>query len=208
MPLLAREPEGGGDFGPRELIPEGLHDVICYSVYDLGTHANEYNGQVKNQRKVLIQWEFPGIPVSEEDPRPKVKSRRFTLSLHEKATLRKILQSWRGKAFTPEELEGFDIANLVGVAAQVQILHGKGKTDPSKTYDNVENVLPPSGKLNGQQPENPLVMFSFDDNGGDDLSEDTPEWIQNIIRDSQEWSAVPKEDPAPANPANAPTKLF
>jgi len=36
-------------------------------------------------------------------------SKRYTMSLGEQSTLRKDLESWRGKKFTPEELQGFDL---------------------------------------------------------------------------------------------------
>ncbi|MHA1379626.1 MAG: hypothetical protein ACTSRG_14730 [Candidatus Helarchaeota archaeon] len=45
------------------------------------------------------------------------------MSLHAKATMRKFLESWRGKKFTKEELEGFDLQKILGKPCQLQIIH-------------------------------------------------------------------------------------
>jgi hypothetical protein len=43
-----------------------------------------------------------------------VISKEFTLSMHEKSTLRQFLESWRGKAFTEKEALSFDVTALIG----------------------------------------------------------------------------------------------
>ena len=39
-------------------------------------------------------------------------ARVYTLCLHERAALRKDLESWRGRKFTEQELDGFDLEKL------------------------------------------------------------------------------------------------
>jgi len=190
MGLTVKEPEGGSG-GDRTPIPEGLHKAICYAIYDLGTQINEWQGQTKQQHQVMFCWEFPDIRIDyEKDGKqlngPRVLSRKFTLSLHEKAALRKMLQSWRGKSFTRDELAGFDIKNVLGVGAQLQIIHS---TPKDVTYANIENVLPPAA--NYGKPENPLTFFSFEDGG--DIPDECPEWIADIIMNSKEWDEVPAD---------------
>ena len=192
MPLIAKEPAGNFDDQPFEMTPEGLTPGICYAIFDLGTHASEYQGTVKDRHKIAIIWELPKhrIEVDGVD-KPKAISRTFTLSLHEKSALRSMLESWRDKSFTPEELGGFDIEKLLGIPCQIQVIHNPSKTDPNKKYANIKNVLPPADGMNGVKPENPTAFFSFED--GMELPETTPEWIRGIIMDSREWSAVPAE---------------
>jgi len=103
-----------------------MHKAICYGVYDLGTQFNETFGN-KNH-KVLLQWELPEARIDiqkdgEDLNLPRAQSKIYTLSLHEKANLRKDLESWRGKSFTATELEGFDLKNLLGVDCQLQVIH-------------------------------------------------------------------------------------
>jgi hypothetical protein len=43
-----------------------------------------------------------------------VLGKKFTLSLNEKATLRKFLAWWRGKDLSKEECQNFDITKLLG----------------------------------------------------------------------------------------------
>jgi hypothetical protein len=54
--------------------------------------------------------------------KPFMVSKFYTLSLNEKASLRKDLQSWRGKPFTEEELKGFDVEKLIGANCLLNIV--------------------------------------------------------------------------------------
>ena len=62
---------------------------------------------------MIIQWETKDGLIAKE----------YTVSLNEKANLRKDLESWRGKEIQPTELEGFDMTNLLGVQCTLQIMH-------------------------------------------------------------------------------------
>ena len=182
MALYAKD-EGGKDFDP---VSAGIHVAICTAVYDLGTQFNErFN---KSARKALIQWELPDHRITIQDKDgggdldlPRAISKIYTLSLYEKANLRKELEGWRGKSFTDEELSGFDLLKLLGVCCQIQIIHKKTE---KKTYANITSVFP-LPKDQWREPENPLRSFSFDDGG--ELPEGIPDWIKNIICGSDEW---------------------
>jgi len=200
MPLIVKEPEGGsGDFEPREPVPAGVHAAICYSVYDLGTHSSEYAGQVRERREVLIMWELPDVRIDiDGKDLPKALSKRFTLSLHEKAALRHMLQGWRNKQFTPQELAGFDLEKLLGVPCQLQVIHKQGTKNPERTFANVGAVLPAMKGYN-KKAENPLRFFAFDDPQNENIPEGTPDWVSDIIMDSKEWDEVPAELQEPAS---------
>jgi len=91
----------------------------------------------------------------ENGPQPMVLSKDFTLSMHEKSTLRKFLGDWRGKAFTDEEAKSFDITKLLGAECQISVSHQVSDKD-GKTYANVKSaVMPPPG-----QPA-PLIPADF-----------------------------------------------
>jgi hypothetical protein len=116
--------------------PAGLYQAVCVDVVDLGLVDVTYNGKTRQQAKVRVVWQSEE---KRDDDRPFLLSRRYTASLSEKASLRKDLESWRGRAFTPEELDGFDVETLLGVNAFLTILHAERD---GKTYANVASVAP------------------------------------------------------------------
>lgn len=121
MPITAKDP-GGGDFEPA---PAGQHAVVCCDVYDMGQMENQFKAG-ETIHKVLIYWMMSECM---DDGRPFLITQIYTLSLHEKANLRRDLESWRGTTFTEEELEGFDLEKLIGVPALVSVIHVAGKKD-------------------------------------------------------------------------------
>jgi hypothetical protein len=180
MGLTARD-KAGGDYTP---IPEDLHLAVCYGIWDIGTQFSERWG--KSVHKVVIVWEIPGSRAEfERDGRmvdlPRAISKRYRLSLHKKADLRKDLESWRGRKFTDEELKGFDLKKLLGVPCQIQVLHNKVD---DKTYANIAAITkaPAGTKI---MPENPEKFFSFED--GLDVPMGTPEWIIDLIKQAEEY---------------------
>jgi hypothetical protein len=84
---------------------------------------------------LAIVWE---IDKSMADGRPFLVRKRFTASLHEKSNLHRDLKSWRGRAFTPQELAGFDIENVLGASCQLLISHTERD---GTTFANVAAVM-------------------------------------------------------------------
>jgi hypothetical protein len=121
MPIVAKDP-GGGDFDPA---PAGQHAVVCCDVYDMGLMDNPFK-EGQKIHKILIYWMMSECM---DDGRPFLITQIYTLSLHEKANLRRDLESWRGQTFSEKELEGFDLEKLIGVPALVNVIHVPGKRD-------------------------------------------------------------------------------
>lgn len=177
------------DFKPT---PEGNHMARCYRVIDLGTQDVEFQGEPKLMHKVLIAWELAGeaddgSPLSMDDGRPMTVSKQYTLSLSKKANLRADLESWRGTAFTDEELKGFDISKLLGSYCMVTVKHDK-KND--KTYTNVASVSRwPAALKNAKfAPVNENQLFDVDD-PDKVMFESFPDWLKEKIQGCMEWSA-------------------
>lgn len=144
---------GGGNF---ELVPEGQYVARCFKIIDLGTQWVEWQGNKKEQKKVLISWELLGDAPKMEDGRPFATTKKYTASLDERGRLRPELEAWRGKKFTDTELESFDLKNVLGAYCQLQIVHSEdGK------YANVNSIM----GFKGTKPEgiNPLVSFDIDE---------------------------------------------
>jgi hypothetical protein len=131
---------GGSNY---ELIPAGTYLARCYSMVQIGTVEEEFQGLKKMVNKVRITWELPTelkVFNPEKGEQPQAISKEFTLSMHEKSSLRAFLTSWRGKGFSEEEAKAFDITKLLGVPCMLSIVHEPGKKDPSKTYDKIASV--------------------------------------------------------------------
>ena len=129
MPIFAR---AGGDFTPA---PAGTHAAVCVDVVDLGMVTSEFAGIKKTHHKIKIVWQ---IDETRDDGKPFDVSQRYTLSLHSKATLRRELESWRGRAFTEEELKEFDVETVIGAGAMLNVIHNFRE---GKTYANVTGVM-------------------------------------------------------------------
>ena len=99
------------------------------------------SGRLRNAKRKLskrnqtaekgqINFELPNLTKEfkpGEGQKPFSIGKEYTLSLSSKSNLYKDLVSWRGKPFTEEELEGFDLSKLLGKPCQIQIIHKQGK---------------------------------------------------------------------------------
>ena len=133
MAIMATRGSEGGNFEPA---PQGVHQAVCVDVIDKGILEVTYAGEPKKQHKIVLSWQ---IDDTREDGKPFLVSKRYTLSLNEKATLRKDLESWRGRAFTRDEEAGFDVESVLGANCLLNIQH---KTVGDKTYANVVSIMP------------------------------------------------------------------
>ena len=77
--------------------PAGMHIARCYRLIDLGTQPKSFQGKPTGEaRKIMASWELLGEDRM-DDGKPFTMSKSWFLSMHEKATLRKDLESWRGR---------------------------------------------------------------------------------------------------------------
>jgi len=183
MPLIAKQ-NASGHFDP---IPPDTYQAVCYSVIDFGTQYSEKYD--KNTRKVLIGWEIPELRIQKEDEdtnRPRVISQTYTLSLHEKSRLYNDLISWRGRPFTAEELDAFDLFNVLGANCLIQVVNTEKN---GKTYSNVQTVSKLMKNMQAVKPENPILKYSFDDDKFN-IPEEIYDWCKDIIKRSVEFQAV------------------
>lgn len=132
MPIIAKSSGGDVDFIPA---PSGTHSAVCVDVVDLGMLKTSFAGKDKQQHKIYVVWQ---IAEDMPDGKPFTVRKRYTLSLFDMAALRKDLESWRGKAFQEDELEGWDVEKVIGIPCMLNVLQEK-KGD--KTYSNVKAVM-------------------------------------------------------------------
>jgi hypothetical protein len=181
------KPTEGGDFTP---VPEGTFPAVCYRFVDLGTQAGEYMGAPKVARKVMISWEITDPETKMDDGKPFTISSRFTWSMHEKAALRKTLESWRGKRFEDADFGqgGFDVKKLLGTGCFLSIIH-TAKAD--KTYSNISGVMKLPKEYPAATLQNETVYFSLQPDEFDrEVFNSFSENLQGIIKASPEYQAL------------------
>lgn len=175
---------GGHEY---EQAPVGTFVGRCIRMIDIGTQKSEYQGQPSIKRQCIIGWELPGELMTEGDSRgkPFVVSRFFTASLSKKANLRAILESWRGRAFTDQELLGFDSKAILGKPCLLSLIaNDKGKTRVSSVM-----ALPKGTTVPPQV--NPTLYFSLEKNEFDaKVFESLSDGIKKIIMVSPEYQEI------------------
>ena len=129
MSIIAKRPES--NYTPA---PEGLHHAVCVDVIDLGILQTNWGD--KHKVRVVFQIEDE----NQETGRRFEVRKQYNLSLHEKATLRKDLEAWRGRKFTDEELRGFDLEKLLGANCQIQVV--QDISEDGSIFANVQAVVP------------------------------------------------------------------
>jgi len=180
--------DSGSDYKP---IEAGAYAAICTRVIDLGTQTTNYQGEEKSARKIMLTWEVPEVEVEwEGNKRPATISSRYTASLHEKANLRKVLESWRGRSFTADELKGFDTKNVLGAACLLNIVHTE---KDGRTYANVAAAMPLPKGMAKPETDSPLVNFDLDDFQAEVL-EGLHDKLRDVIKASPEYRALTADE--------------
>lgn len=187
---------GGGNF---KRVPAGVHIGRCYSLIDLGTQRTEGQYGVKMQHKVRIGWELFGedenggplvVEVDGQDM-PMTISKSYTVSLHEKAGLRKDLSAWRGRDFTEDEAKAFDISKLLGAYCMVNVTTSETN---GKTYSNVAGLTPLPAALKNAKPAGVHEILKFDLDAPDlAVLESFHDKLKEAIKGSPEWTMYVKK---------------
>lgn len=160
-------------------VSEGAHIAICVSIIDLGMQTVQWQGTIKEQHKVMLTWEIPDETILVDgEERPRVISKEYTLSLNEKAKLREHLEAWRGKKFSDDELDGFDLQNVLGKPCLLQVLHN------DRGYANISAVMSVPKGTTVAPSNTETTCFDLSDPGWLTIMDRLPEWIKDKIKQS------------------------
>jgi hypothetical protein len=187
FPSIKASAKGGKDF---ELVPVGVHLAICTQVIHLGVQPSN-NPKYPDKDQVYLKFEIPGVRVKwekngKELEGPAVIGTFFTRSLSEKSNFRPFLESWRGKPFSAEELEAFELTALLGKVCQLNVIHeqkrdGKDRAEISGAFGLIQlqkDQITQNPEL--AKPAAPLVAYTPD--AHDQSTFDAlPEWLQKKI---------------------------
>lgn len=178
-------PVGGND--SKRLAPEGSHVARCYQIIDLGTM--EQGGQFAGKkRKVQFLFELPlelAVFDDTKGAQPYYTRGMYTLSLHEKSSLRRDVESWLGKKMSDKEASKFNIFKLLGAPCMVNVIHtSKG----DNVYANIASISPvPKGMVCPPQINPPLIYSPVAHDI--DAFGKLPEFVREKIKQSDEFMA-------------------
>jgi hypothetical protein len=181
---------------------------VLVGIYDIGTQDSTYLGKVTKKRKGILIWEIVGERISgtdqstgEEWDRVRTLSKRYTLSMGDKAALRRDVEAVRGSRMTKEEALKIDNSTQLGHNAQLQITQ---RQEGEKVYNDIHTMMATMKGHVDVEPENPCGWFHFscvavEEGGAPDASvfpESMPKWAIEKAMTSPEWVALGGQPPA------------
>lgn len=162
--------------------PAGTHNAVCVDVIDLGEQETSFGPK----HRCRFVWEI-------DELRPEHGDRflvfaTVNVSLHETSSMGKLLRGWRGRDFTKEELDGFDVEKVVGAPCLLSVVHNEGRD--GKTYANVNTASPLPKGMEPLRPSGNYVRQKDREDGKD-------------VRSSG-YEAPPQAPTLPGEPENIP----
>ena len=151
-------------------LPQGIHNAVCVGIVVIGTLKDKFG----YHKKIVLLWEVC------IDNYRKITSREYTFSFDERAKLRKHLESWRGGAFTKEQLFKFQIRNVLGVPCRLEI-----RKFNIQKY--VENVLPFPKNTKYPIPESKYIYFDITDKKTYPDFKNVPLYLIDRMKQSSEY---------------------
>jgi len=181
----------------RKLPEAGATVGVLYSLVDLGHQKTNWDNQEKWTPKVRLTFELPDqtdeFEVEENGKRttvqkPMVVSIEQTRSLGEKASLRKLLEQWRGQTFTSKELQAFSLKNLLGKPAMLTLIHKTSQQ--GRQYCAIAGASKlPKGMSAPAKTTNDQLYYEIEQGEGGQFN-DMPDWLQEKIRASKEFATA------------------
>ena len=178
----------GNNETKREIVPSGTHIARCYSMIHIGTVEWEYAGETKYTDKIRIIFELPHeMREFSEERKPMVIEKEYTKSLHEKSNLRRDLEGWRGRSFSNQELNSFDITNVLGSSCNVSVIHKTSKS--GNEFAQIGSISSMTKGSDCPEQINPNFIFNYEDNFNEEWLEQQPKWIQDQIKNTDEYKS-------------------
>lgn len=177
---------------PRPALPAGTYPARLSAWVDLGTHVNRWHGQAtpKRQRRVLLTFTL-FLP----DKTSRRVSREFTLSLGERAGLRKFLESWAGRPMSAEDLADFH--PLKALEKPCLLAVGQRRGTDGRLWPVLQGAMRPPAGIRVPDLRFPGRHFDLGDPSRI-VFLDLPAWQQTKIRASLEWSNLTRQQHAHA----------
>ncbi len=180
---------------PVPEIDPGTYTARIQAIYHLGTQPNNFPG-AKNptQYQVVFVYELTEESVEiNGEMKPRIKSKTYTYSLSEKATLAKTIKELRGTAIAAGEV--IDLTALLNTPCIISFVEGKNKKEDGVTaYLEFGSISAPmKGMVVGELRQEPR-FFDFNSNYNpamlDEEAKIIPKWLIEKIKASPEYRAA------------------
>lgn len=174
-----------------EPLASGTYPARLYQIIHIGTIPNEYLGEIKHLDKVRLGFEFPTetkVFTEEKGEQPYVLSVEFTLSMHEKANLRKFIEAWLGKRLSDAEAINTDIEEFLGKEGLANVVHSEAKN--GNVYANIQSISPLPKGLTCPSAVNPTFVLNYTDKWNRAAFEALPEFLREKMSQSAEYEML------------------
>lgn len=177
-----------------EPLEAGTYAARLYQIIHIGNIETEWQGETKIVNKIRFTFELPTelkVFKEENGEQPFVLSQEFTLSLGEKANLRKFIDNWTGKKMTDDDAKGLDIESLIGKEGLINAVQTEKN---GKTYTNIGGISPlPKGMKCPPAINQPLIL-NYTDKWNEDVFDNLPDFLKEKIASSKEWQLKHNSD--------------
>lgn len=186
----------GGD-GHFERAPAGNHPAVLIGLIDMGTQENNYQGNVTWQHRAYFVYELVLEQMKTAPGRHHILATDLTVSMNEKAKLRKWIEARTGKQI-PDGVE-YDISQELGQPVLLNVVLNKDG------YPKIESVGSIPKGMTVPAPQNKPVTMTLDEfRAGGRVPEFCPwlfgERIEDHIKRCQEITGKGLAPQAPAVP--------
>lgn len=189
---MAKAPKTSGTTTPKtEYIPEGKHYAVVSMIADLWTQfvqSKEYGD--RNVRQLYVMRELPEIKhvFSEDKGKQSVVFwNTYTFSMGKKAKLRSVVENILWKPFKDDDVaDDYDVVDLIGRSCKLNMVH-------NWDYVNIFSIIDCEAdpKIKPELEQKTLFLDDFSSTVFGTL----PNWLQEKIRTSPEYSLVAWNEP-------------
>ncbi len=171
----------------RILPPPGNHLARLIEIIYIGTQKSEQYGN--ESFKIRMKWELPNekaVFKEGDTEKPFVVSKKMTLSMGGKSTLRPFAEGMLGTTLKDEEAYAFDIDELIGCACMLYVtIDEKGDA----TYVNINNATPVPKGMVCPPPFNDIKILSYE-KWNEDYFQKLPEFIRDEMTKTPEYAVM------------------
>lgn len=180
MALIAPKTES-----KRELVPQGTHIARVYQLVEIGTiqtNMVDNDGNKKIAHQIRIGFELPGeMREFNGEQKPMVISKDYTLSMHEKSSLRNLINALVGNGgLTDAEAANFDVHEIIGMTCMVNVIHSESG------YANIQGHVPMPKGMQAPASFNPPMVLTYE-KWNPEIFEKLPTFITDKMKTSKEY---------------------
>lgn len=174
---------------PKELVPEGNHVAILYSIVEIGHVPDTFPGnEGQFVHQIRLTWELPDETREfDGEQKPMVIGRDFTVSLGDKSNLKPFVEGMLG-GLSDEDKEFFTFENLKGKPCMLQVIHKKSKKT-GNPYAFAASCAQVPKKLEVPKQFNESVYLDYREGWDDATYAALPQFIKDKMAESTEMKA-------------------